>query len=48
MAEITYLMGRDTGSNQFYAMARGYFATSSTVVEAPAGGQTLEEVLSRP
>lgn len=46
MAEITYLMGKDSGSNQFYTMAKGYFASTSTVVEAPAGGQTLEEVFA--
>ena len=48
MAEITYLMDRDTGGgNQFYTFAKGYFqARQSVVVDAPAGGQTLEEVFA--
>jgi hypothetical protein len=46
MAEITYLMDRDpAGTNQFFTLAKKYFAPpKSEVVEAPAGGQTLEGV----
>jgi hypothetical protein len=47
MAEITYLMDADPGgaTNAFFGNAKGYFlANQSVVVDAPAGGQTLEEV----
>jgi hypothetical protein len=47
MAEITYLMDADPAgaANAFFGNAKGYFlATKSVVVDAPAGGQTLEEV----
>jgi hypothetical protein len=45
MAEITYLMGSEPGGNGFFGNAKGYFlANQSVVVDAPTGGQTLEEV----
>lgn len=45
MAEITYLMDSDSGANKFFANAKGYFAANhSVIVDAPAGGRTLEEV----
>ena len=46
MAEITYLMDADPpGTNAFFATAKGFFAANrSTVVDAPAGGSTLEDV----
>ncbi|MEO7190181.1 MAG: hypothetical protein ABI051_03925 [Vicinamibacterales bacterium] len=47
MAELTYLMNRDPAgdSNQFYSLAKQFFqAAGSTVVDAPAIGQTLEGV----
>lgn len=47
MAEITYLMDADPAgaANAFFSNAKGYFlANKSVVVDAPAGGQTVEEV----
>jgi hypothetical protein len=45
MGALTFLMGRDVGSaNAFYAEAKGFFTPTSEVIEAPAGGQTLEAV----
>ena len=48
-AEITFLMGRDNPAvgNPFYSLAKKYFQHpdgSGTVIDAPAGGQTLEEI----
>lgn len=48
MAEITFLMDRDPpgAANQFYGVANDYFKKTApdVLVEAPAGGQTLEGV----
>lgn len=47
MPEITYLMATDPAgaTNGYFANAKGYFlGRRSTVVDAPAGGQTLEGV----
>ncbi len=48
MTAITYLMGADGGgANGFFANADGYFRQEgSTIVAAPAGGQTLEGVFA--
>ncbi len=47
-AEITFLMGQDdpASGNPFYSLAKKYFQNpgSSTVIDAPATGQTLEGV----
>ena len=47
MGAITFLMDKDpaNAANAFYANAKGYFSgLQSDVIEAPAGGQTLEGV----
>lgn len=47
MPEITYLMDADPSgaANRYFANAKGYFlGRRSTVVDAPAAGQTLEGV----
>jgi hypothetical protein len=47
MGELTFLMNADPSgdSNQFYTLAKRFFvAKGSTVVDAPAAGQTLEGV----
>jgi hypothetical protein len=49
MAELTYLANTDSagGTDTFYALAKQYFlANGSTVVDAPAQGQTVEGILA--
>jgi len=49
MPDLTYLMNRDPAGdpNHFYSLAKQFFvAAGSTVVEAPAAGQTLEGVFN--
>jgi hypothetical protein len=49
MADLTYLMNADPGgaTNQFYTLAKQYFvAAGSTVIDAPAKGQTLEGIIN--
>jgi hypothetical protein len=49
MADLTFLMNADPAgsTNQFYALAKKYFvAAGSTVVDAPAKGQTLEGIFN--
>lgn len=49
MADLTFLMNRDPAGdpNHFYALAKQFFdAAGSTVIEAPANGQTLEGVFN--
>ena len=48
-AEITFLMGQDdpASGNPFYSLAKKYFQKpGSTVIDAPATGQTLEGVFN--
>ena len=50
MGDLTFLMNSDPSgaSNQFYSLAKQYFvAAGVTVIDAPAGGQTLEGVFTR-
>jgi hypothetical protein len=50
MPDLTFLMNADAAgsSNQFYTLAKQYFAAAgSTVIDAPAKGQTLEGVFSK-
>lgn len=50
MGDLTFLMNSDPSgaSNQFYSLAKQYFvAAGATVIDAPAGGQTLEGVFTR-
>ncbi|MDT5184029.1 MAG: hypothetical protein QOI29_2187 [Mycobacterium sp.] len=50
MPDLTFLMNADPAgsSNQFYTLAKKYFvAAASTVIDAPAKGQTLEGVFSK-
>jgi hypothetical protein len=50
MADLTFLMNSDPAgsSNQFYTLAKKYFvAAASTVIDAPAKGQTLEGVFAK-
>lgn len=50
MADLTFLMNSDPAGdpNRFYTLARQYFvAAGSTVVDAPANGQTLEGVFKK-
>src|SRR5690349_17187001 len=49
MADLTFLMNSDPAGdpNQFYTLAKQYFvAAGSTVIDAPANGQTLEGVFT--
>jgi hypothetical protein len=49
MADLTYLANADLagGTDTFYALAKQYFtANGSTVVDAPAQGQTIEGILA--
>jgi hypothetical protein len=49
MPDLTFLMNADPAgsSNQFYSLAKRYFvAAGSTVVEAPAKGQTIEGIFN--
>lgn len=49
MADLTFLMNADPAGdpNHFYSLAKQFFvAAGSTVVDAPAAGQTLEGVLN--
>ena len=49
MADLTYLMNADPSgaTNQFYTLARQYFAAAgSTVVDAPTKGQTIEGIFN--
>src|SRR5215470_10013048 len=49
MADLTYLANADPagGTDRFYALAKQYFeANGSTVVDAPAQGQTVEGILA--
>jgi len=49
MADLTFLMNADPpgSANQFYTLAKQYFvAAGSTVIDAPANGQTLEGVFT--
>jgi len=50
MADLTFLMNADRAGdpNRFYTLAKQYFvAAGSTVIDAPANGQTLEGVFTR-
>ncbi len=50
MADLTFLMNSDPAGdpNRFYTLARQYFvAAGSTVVDAPANGETLEGVFKK-
>jgi hypothetical protein len=50
MPDLTFLMNADPSgsSNQFYTLAKKYFtAAGSTVIDAPANGQTLEGVFAK-
>ena len=50
MADLTFLMNADPAGdpNRFYTLAKQYFvAAGSTVIDAPANGQTLEGVFTR-
>ena len=45
MGAITFLMGMDSAGNAFFANAKGFFTgPNSVVIDAPAGGQSLEGV----
>ena len=49
MADLTYLMNVDPANttNQFYALAKKFFVDAgSTVVDAPAKGQTIEGIFN--
>jgi hypothetical protein len=49
MADLTFLMNSDPAGNpnRFYTLARQYFvASGSTVVDAPAKGQTIEGIFT--
>ncbi len=50
MADLTFLMNVDsaTDPNKFYTLAKQFFvAAGSTVIDAPANGQTLEGVFAK-
>ena len=50
MPDLTFLMNADPpgATNQFYTLAKKYFiAAGSTVIDAPANGQTLEGVFTK-
>src|SRR5215469_5848427 len=50
MADLTFLMNADPAGdpNRFYTLAKQHFvAAGSTVIDAPANGQTLEGVFTR-
>jgi hypothetical protein len=49
MPDLTFLMNADpaASSNQFYALAKKYFVEAgSTVIDAPAKGQTIEGIFT--